>query len=65
MRSSAIRAVGYDGKRRVLAVEFLNGGQYEYLNVPKRVYTGMLAAQPHPWSVYGREIRAFRYRKVN
>ncbi|HEY0036470.1 MAG TPA: KTSC domain-containing protein, partial [Longimicrobium sp.] len=35
-------SVGYDAGRRVLEVEFLNGGVYEYGDVPDEVYRALL-----------------------
>jgi hypothetical protein len=33
LESSSLRSVGYDPSARVLEVEFLNGGVYQYLDV--------------------------------
>jgi len=32
--SSSVRSVGYDGRSHTLEVEFVNGGVYDYLDVP-------------------------------
>jgi hypothetical protein len=32
--SSSVRSVGYDGRSHTLEVEFINGGVYDYLDVP-------------------------------
>jgi hypothetical protein len=42
--SSSLASVGYDAARRVLEVEFLNGGVYEYRDVPEEKYNGLLEA---------------------
>ena len=42
--SSSLASAGYDAGRRVLEVEFLNGGVYEYGDVPQEVYHALLDA---------------------
>jgi hypothetical protein len=49
----------------VLAVEYESGAVYEYYDVPRSLYEGLLAAQPHPWSVYGEQVKAHRFRQVS
>jgi hypothetical protein len=43
--SSSLASVGYDPGRRVLEVEFLNGGVYEYEDVPEDAFHGLLEAE--------------------
>lgn len=43
--SSVVRAVGYDGEKRVLEVEFHNDRVYQYYVVPRGVYQEMRAAE--------------------
>ena len=45
MRSSAVRAAGYDEFWRVLYVEFTSGTTYEYYNVPKKEYENFMNAE--------------------
>jgi hypothetical protein len=59
--SSSLASAGYDPGRRVLEVEFLNGGVYEYGDVPEETYQALLGADSkgrflnaeikphHPW----------------
>ena len=49
LRSSAIRAVGYDGY--LLAVEFRNGCTYTLRGVPQYHYDGLLNASSPGWYV--------------
>lgn len=42
--SSSLASAGYDPSRRVMEVEFLNGGVYEYAGLPEEVYRDFLAA---------------------
>jgi hypothetical protein len=44
VRSSTIRSIGYDESTSVLEVEFLSGGLYQYLSVPRSVYDAFMAA---------------------
>ncbi len=43
--SSAIRAVEYDARTRVLTVQFTSSQIYEYLDVPESEYLGLLNAE--------------------
>jgi hypothetical protein len=43
--SSAIRAVGYDARTRVLTIQFTSLQVYEYLDVPESEYHGLLSAE--------------------
>jgi len=42
--SSLIREVGYDPFMEVLTVNFRNGGVYEYIEVPEKVYNDLIEA---------------------
>lgn len=42
--SSNIRSIGYDPKSQILEVEFLNGGIYQYHDVPESVYERLMSA---------------------
>lgn len=42
--SSNIAAIGYDEEKKVLRIEFNSGRVYDYAEVPKRVYDGLLRA---------------------
>lgn len=42
--SSTIRAIGYDEAASILEVEFLSGGLYQYLGVPRSSYDAFMAA---------------------
>lgn len=43
--STTIRSAGYDPRRKVLEVEFANGGVYRYYNVPEWLYQEFMVAQ--------------------
>jgi hypothetical protein len=62
--SQALEQVGYDEATRVLRVCFRTGGRYDYLDVPRRVFDGLLDAE-HPWTRWGRHITgSYRFRRV-
>ena len=41
--SSNIRAIGYDPQGKVLEVEFVNGGIYQYFGVSQQLYERFMA----------------------
>lgn len=45
VESSNLAAIGYDAATRTLAIEFRNGGVYNYANVPPIVWEGMQKAE--------------------
>lgn len=45
--SSEIEWIGYEPKREMLQVEFIEGRIYQYDQVPERVYRSFLAASSH------------------
>ncbi len=44
VKSSSLRAIGFDHQLSILEAEFSNGGVYQYFGVPLRIYRGLLAA---------------------
>lgn len=56
VRSSAIRAVGYDGS--TLAIQFHDSGTYHHYGVPYSVYEGLMRASSkgryYNWRIRGR-----------
>ena len=44
VRSSNIRAVGYDAQAMILEVEFASGGLYQYSGVPASLHQGLMQA---------------------
>ena len=45
VKSSNVRAVGYDLETKTLQVEFMSGGIYQYAGVPPEMYTDLLSAE--------------------
>jgi len=65
VNSSNLKAVGYDPENSTLQIEFLNGGLYEYYNVPESIYKGLMAASSHG-SYFDQYIKkgGYRYKKL-
>lgn len=63
--SSNLASVGYDPGSMTLEIEFLNGGVYQYFNVPAHVHRGLMAAGSHG-SFFDAHIKkaGYLYRKV-
>jgi hypothetical protein len=45
--SSNIESIGYDSGSSTLEVKFLNGAIYQYYNVPRSIYAGLMSAPSH------------------
>lgn len=44
VKSRSIHSIGYDGRRRRLEVQFIDGGVYEYFAVPRAEHEGLIKA---------------------
>lgn len=62
--SSMIYAVGYDEAHQWLEVVFFNG-VYRYEGVPKKVYTGLLAAESKGSYMHTMILDLYRYRRLS
>ena len=45
--STEIEWIGYEQKTNMLQVEFIEGGIYQYQNVPQNIYDNFLNADSH------------------
>ncbi len=65
VESSNLVSVGYDEASRVLEVEFHHGGVYQYFDVPKSEYLGLMSASSHG-QYFDAHIKkgGYRYTKV-
>lgn len=64
VRSSNIRAIGYDEETATLVVQFLDGSVYNYYEVDEEVYHQMLIA-PSKGKFLWREVRdVYEYERV-
>ena len=63
--SSNLRSVGYDPSTETLEVKFLDGGIYQYDNVPSNIHDALMSAHSHG-EYFAANIRnSFRYRRVH
>jgi KTSC domain len=65
VRSSMLASVGYDQATAILEVAFVEGGIYQYFDVPSDVYVGLMAASSHGtyFDAYVKQA-GYRYAKV-
>lgn len=64
LTSSNLKEVGFDPTSRTLEVLFTDGGIYQYFDVPRSIYDGLLAA-PSPGKFFHDQIRkVFRFIRV-
>ena len=64
VRSSNLKSIGYDLKRSVLEIEFVDGGVYQYSGVPESVHQALMAAASHGSFSHHRIKDKYAYRKV-
>lgn len=65
LTSTTLRSVGYDERERVLEVQFRHGTVYRYLDVPREVYEGLMAARSRGAYFDANVKRAgYRYERV-
>ena len=62
--SSNIASIGYDANSQTLEVEFLNGGVYQYFDVPQHIYDGIMNADSHGQYLAQNIKGVYRYSKV-
>ena len=62
--SSNIASIGYDETSQTLEIEFLNGGVYQYFDVPNNIYVGIMGADSHGQYLAQNIKGYYRYSKV-
>ena len=62
--SSNIASIGYDNDSQTLEIEFLNGGVYQYFDVPLHIYNGLMNASSHGQYLTENIKGNYRYSKV-
>ncbi len=62
--SSNIQSIGYDEDSQTLEVEFKNGGIYQYFDVPKGEYEGLMSASSHGQYLAANIKGRYRFSKV-
>lgn len=65
LESTLLASASYDGRRRLLNVEFQSGERYRYFQVPSACYEGLLQANSKG-SYFNRNIRnCFPYQHLS
>ncbi len=62
--SSNIASIGYDADSQTLEIEFLNGGIYQYFDVPDYVYDELMTAGSHGQYLAQNIKGVYRYSKI-
>lgn len=63
VRSSHLRAVGYDPATATLEIHFMDGAVYQYANVPAAIHAGLMASRSKG-QYFERHIKdRYRYRQ--
>jgi uncharacterized protein len=62
--SSNIASIGYEANSQTLEIEFLNGGVYQYFDVPQNVYDELMNADSHGQYLNQNIKGYYRYSKV-
>lgn len=65
VKSSSVYAVAYDQPSATLGVQFINGSEYHYFQVPESLFQGLLTASSVGTFLNARIKEAgFRYKRV-
>jgi hypothetical protein len=62
--SSNIASIGYDVDSQTLEIEFLNGGVYQYFDVPQHIYNELMNAGSHGQYLAQNIKGVYRFSKV-
>lgn len=62
--SSNIASIGYDADSQTLEIEFLNGGVYQYFDVPQNTHNELMNASSHGQYLAQYIKGVYRYSKV-
>lgn len=62
--SSNIASIGYDADSQTLEIEFLNGGVYQYFDVPEYVHEELMNASSHGQYLAQNIKGVYRFSKV-
>lgn len=58
--SSNLHSIGYNNITNILEIEFSSGDIYQYSNVPKSIYAGLMLASSHG-SYFHKNIKSAKY----
>lgn len=63
--SSDLASVGYDENSQILEIGFLDGSVYQYFDVPKNIYDGILNASSKGTYFHEYIRNVYAYTKLN
>ena len=64
VKSSNISSIGYDEESKTLTIEFHHGGLYEYKDVPKKSYEGLISANSVGVEFHKEIKGSYKYEKI-
>jgi KTSC domain len=64
LNSSSVASVGYDPEGGILEVEFTSGSVYEYYQVPRQVFDGLVSAPSSGHYMATKVKDVYRYRRI-
>jgi hypothetical protein len=62
--SSNLKSVGYDISKKILEIEFLSGGVYQYFAVPSGIYTNLMNAASKGRFFHRNIKNVFAYQRI-
>jgi len=65
VQSSNLAAVGYDAEAHILEIQFIDGGTYQYFDVPQSAYDGLMTAPSHGKFFHAYIRNKYRYTKIS
>ncbi len=65
VESEAMLGVGYDRRRRVLEIEFVDHGVYDYFGVPADVHRALMRAESHGRYFAGHIRDRYPYERID
>jgi len=64
VNSSNLISAGYDTATQVLEIEFKTGSTYQYMNVPQRIYQGLMTAGSKGQYLHDHILNQFDFTEV-
>ncbi len=64
VKSSNIKSIGYESLKSTLEIEFTTGAVYQYLNVPQRAWSNLMASKSKGFYFAKYIKHNYRYERV-
>lgn len=65
VKSSNLKSIGYDQSSNTLEIEFLNGGIYQYFNIPSQIHLAIMNAVSKGTYFHANIRGNYKYRRIN